>query len=349
MEYFGFVNLTPFDAQPLLLTNERGVDSFTCIVKATFDLLSRYDATSVRISDEQVPVCMEPIHNGEPGKSSVKYDLDCSPTKLGTDVVLVGHAYATSGRATWLDVSLAVGPVNRIVRVFGDRSWTSTMGRWVATAALPFERMPLVYERAFGGRDLTRPEAADTEFDARNPVGVGFLSKKHGVVREGAPLPNLEDPYEPISTPTDRPQPAGFGFIGAHWQPRVSFAGTYDDRWQNERMPLLPEDFDPRFYNAANPALTCNGFLRGGEPIEVANASPHGTLRFSLPSSSPYGTIRTKDGELHRIPMALDTVVLDTDQAKLFLVWRGGLPIHKRLYDIAWAKAQLAPNGQGAA
>lgn len=344
MEYFGFVNLTPFAAQPLVLSDERGTDVFSCVVKASFDLVHQRDATSAAIADEQAPVCLEPMYNGDPGVSSVKYDLDTAPRKVGTDVVLVGHAYATAGRATWLDVSVTVGPARSVVRVFGDRVWTAPVGRWVPSPPQPFERMPLVYERAFGGWDRTSPDPAEHEFDPRNPVGVGFVSKKHGVVREGSPLPNLENPYEPIASPTDRPQPVGFGFIGAHWQPRASFAGTYDARWEKERMPLLPEDFNPRFYNAANPALTFQGFLRGGEPVAVTNASPRGTLGFALPALQPYGTIRLKDGTIERFPMTLDTVVLNTDEEKLFLAWRGSLPIQKRLYEIAWAKAQLAPN-----
>lgn len=344
MEYFGFVNLTPFAAQPLLLSDERGADVFTCVVKASFDLVYAQSTTRVAIADEQADVCLEPVYNGEPGVSSVKYDLDSAPTKAGTDVVLVGHAYATGGRATWLDVSLTVGPTRNVVRVFGDRVWSAHVGRWVATAPQPFERMPLVYERAFGGWDRTSADPAEHEFDPRNPVGVGFVSKR-GVVREGTPLPNLENPYEPIGGPTDRPQPVGFGFIGAHWQPRARLAGTYDAQWESERMPLLPADFDTRFYNAANPALAFRGFLRGGEPVEATNVSRHGTLRFALPAHQPYGTIRMKSGAINRFPMSLDTIILNSDEAKLFLVWRGSLPVEKQLQEIAWAKAQLAPNG----
>ena len=67
---------------------------------------------------------------------------------------------------------------------------------------------------------------------------------------------------------------AAFGPVGRHWEPRVRYAGTYDDRWTEDRMPLLPKDFDDRFHNAAPPGLV-EGFrfrslAREGAEAEVA-------------------------------------------------------------------------------
>jgi hypothetical protein len=287
-----------------------------------------------------VPLCVAPKYNGEPGMSSLKYDTEVAPTKLGTDVVLVGHARPGLTRATFLDVTLSVGPARSTVRVLGDRFWSSSAGRWVATPPRPFEAIPLVYERAFGGWDRSDPDPSRHGYEPRNPVGVGYVGK-HGTVQEGAPLPNLENPREPITGPTDRPAPLGFGYIGAHWHPRARFAGTYDDRWEKERMPLLPNDFDRRFYNAAHPSLALSGFLRGGEPVEVVNSSAQGALRFVLPSAQPYATMRMRDGTTQRLGMALDTVIVNTDDDQLLLVWRCGMPVPKRIYDVLWTKTQL--------
>jgi hypothetical protein len=336
----GFVNLTPFTAQPFLLSDERGADIITFVVKGTFSLRVRGAATQVALADEQVPVCVAPKYHGEPGVSSLKYDTEVAPTKLGTDVVLVGHARPTLAKATYLDVTLSVGPARSMVRVFGDRFWTSSAGRWVPTPPQPFDAIPLVYERAFGGWDRTDPDPSRHGYEPRNPVGVGYVAK-HGSVQEGAPLPNLENPYEPITGPTDRPAPLGFGYIGAHWHPRARFAGTYDDRWEKERMPLLPNDFDRRFYNAAHPALALNGFLRGGEPVEVVNSSAQGALRFALPTAQPYATVRMRDGSTERAGMALDTVIVNTDDDQLLLIWRCSMPVKKRIYDVLWTKTQL--------
>ena len=49
-----------------------------------------------------------------------------------------------------LDASLEVGPVAKMVRVVGNRTWSaSLMG--LASRPAPFTEMPLVYERALGG------------------------------------------------------------------------------------------------------------------------------------------------------------------------------------------------------
>ena len=37
--------------------------------------------------------------------------------------------------------------------------------------------------------------------------------------------------------------------------PRVTFVGTYDERWRSERCPLLPSDFDERYHSGAHPDL----------------------------------------------------------------------------------------------
>jgi len=343
--YQGLANLTPFAAQLLLLSDEHGGDVLTCVVKATFVVRPGVNGScALAVADEQEPVCVAPVHYGDPSTSSVKYDAEVALKKLGTDVALIGHAYSQFA-AEYLDVSLTVGPARAVVRVFGDRFWTTTLGRWTATPPQRFEVMPLVYERAFGGWDRSSPDPSHHEFEPRNPVGVGYVSRKHGLPREGAPLPNLENPYDPITAPTDSPAPAGFGFVGQHWLPRATYAGTYDDAWKTQRMPLLPSDFDPRFYNAAHPSLIFQGFLRGGEIVEVLNAWKHGPMRFALPALQPFTTLRMADGATQRSGMGLDTVIVDTEMERLSLVWRASLLVHKRVHDIAWVKAQLWGNG----
>jgi hypothetical protein len=112
-------------------------------------------------------------------------------------------------------------------------------------------------------------------------------------------------------------------------------------------MPLLPDDFDRRYYSAAHPALALQGFLRGGEPLEVLNASLGGPVRFLLPQLQPFGTVRMRNGDTDRIGMALDTIVIDTDIDRLSMVWRGSLSIQKRTHDIVWSKVQLSPAARG--
>src|SRR5262249_18692062 len=146
----------------------------------------------------------------------------------------------------------------------------------------PFDRIPLAYERAFGGWDRRHPVPDRHRVEARNPVGTGFRDSAFESDDE-VRLPNLEDPERPFQAYGDCPAPAGFGFVSPNWAPRSQFAGTYDERWASARSPLLPEDFDRRFFNAASPGLITPGYLRGDERVIVLNASPERRLEFELP------------------------------------------------------------------
>src|SRR5262249_51272703 len=141
-------NRTPFAAERGWVRDRNGAEVWLVAVKCTFDIQA--DGIT-RVSEEQPPVLRAPEYNGEPGKKSTKFNSDLVFTKTTTDVIVVGHAHAPAGRAvTELDAGVRVGPVQKLLRVFGDREW-GVSGR--ATSPRPFVKMPLVYERAFGGVD----------------------------------------------------------------------------------------------------------------------------------------------------------------------------------------------------
>lgn len=339
MAFLGFVNLTPYAAQPYLMTDENGGDLLVLVTKATYRIVGQ---DAVALEEEQPPPDAAGSSEGEPGQSSLRYAPEIDIFKPATDVALVGHAHAPGGgTVTQVDVTLRVGPLRKTVRVFGDRQW-ETKGQTVRISEpKPFTSLPLVYERAFGGSDLTSPDPRHHERDGRNPVGIGLVAVES---RRQRPLllPNLEDPSTLISGMSDRPPPAGFGFIAPDWEWRLRYAGTYDDRWEKNRMPLLPEDFDRRFYNAAHPDLIANGYLTGGEPVEVGNASPGGHLAFTLPTERPEGVVMMKDTTSHPLAMNLDTVVIDTDGHRLTLLWRATFPVYRKIYDILSITSRLA-------
>jgi hypothetical protein len=340
MEEQGFINTTPFAAEQLFLMDERGRDILVLVIKATYQI----NATSeLQISEEQVPVNFSGEYYGEPGKSSFKYEPEVAPLKPATDVALIGHAYPDRRGATCVDVTLKVAPLQKTVRVFGDRYWTKNMGFKTITSPRPFDRIPLVYERAFGGWDRTNPDPQKHVVELRNPVGTGYRHKKYGHFKKGAKLPNLENPKHPIKSSKDTPPPACFGFIGPEWEPRRKYIGTYDDKWMKTKMPLLPDDFDRRYYNAAHPDLIAQGYLKGNEPVEIVNASPKGRLRFNLPGvAPPGGKLVMKDGTVHEIHTNLDTVIINTDKDNVLLLWRGNLDIYGKLHDIYSVKVQMA-------
>ncbi|KFA90995.1 DUF2169 family type VI secretion system accessory protein [Archangium violaceum] len=312
-------NQTPFACEPLALADEEGRPLLLVVVKATYVLGSG----PLRLADEQVPVNIAGEYWGKPDESSYRYEPECALFKPATDVVLVGHAHAAEQNTTSLLVSLKVGTLQKSVRVVGERVWFKSMGSISMTQPLVFEKLPLRYERAFGGWDRSHPEPARHTFEPRNPVGVGFRASPRNFEEE-LRLPNLEEPDHPVRQFGQVVPPAGFGFISPHWQPRTAFAGTYDDAWRKQRMPRLPKDFDRRYFNAASPGLVAPGYLKGGEPVTVLNASPR-PLSFALPTQSPEVKAVLAFAGDSWVEMKLDTCIIDTDIERVMLLWRGSV------------------------
>lgn len=335
MEEQGLINETPFAVEQLFLMDEKGRDILVLVIKATYQI----DGTSkLELAEQQVPVNVSGEYYGEPGKSSFKYEPEVASVKLATDVVLIGHAYPDRLNTAQVDVTLKVGSLQKTVRVFGERRWTNTIGFKRISSPETFDKIPLVYERAFGGWDLTHPNPKKHSYEPRNPFGKGY-----GTFEEGKKLPNLEDPKHLIKNPKDKPSPAGFGFIGPEWEPRRRYAGTYEENWMKKKMPLLPEDFDQRYYNAAHPDLIVKGYLKGNEPVEIVNASQKGQLKFHLPGTThPEGMVIMKDKATKKIDTNLDTVIINTDENILLLLWRGNVDIYEKIHEIHSLKVYMS-------
>jgi hypothetical protein len=194
--------------------------------------------------------------------------------------------------------------------------------------------LPLTWENAFGGVDLTRSSGGRIHVDPRNPVGTGFgepLQKDGDRLR----LPNVEDPYQLIRDYGATVVPCGFGFTSPNWQPRASLAGTYDDAWSSTRKPLLPGDFDRRFFNAAAPGLVAPGHLRGDEPVVLLNVTPVPQLAFRLPAVTPPVCRVVVRGEPDaELATVLDTIIVNADDQSFTLLWRAYTPIGRGPHDV---------------
>lgn len=326
-------NRTPFAAERGWVRDRDGTEIWLVAVKATFDIL--VDG-SARVSVEQPPVLRAPEYHGEPAKSSIKYDADLVRTKKTTDVTVVGHAHAPKGQPVErLDAGFRIGNFQKVVKVIGDRRW----GALGPTAPEPFVQMPLVYERAYGGTDPKSPQP-EKDWDARNPVGRGYAARSSHL--DGTLLPNIEHPRQLISGQGDRPVPAGLGPIDCHWQPRASFAGTYDDAWMASRQPLLPEDFDDRYHQSAPEDQQAPQFLRGGEPVTLLNLSPLGNLRFPLPKVYLGFETVFFDGssQIHQ-DRHLHSVIFEPDFPRVSLVWHSALPCHHKVQKLKHTRITL--------
>jgi hypothetical protein len=267
-----------------------------------------------------------PKHRGDATKTALLYESDLDYTKVTTDVVLNGSAYAPPGRlATQIDVAMKVGSIEKVLRVFGDRVWEAGGPFGVALSRpQPFQVMPITYERAFGGTQ-------EDGWEPRNPVGVGFATDPSHLV--GRPGPNVEDPRALLMSWKERPRPSGFGPVARHWSPRVRFAGTYDERWKKERLPLLPQDFDERFFQYAPLDQQTPEFLKGNEQVELRNLTPSGQLSFTLPGQFPVFRTRLA-GRIVDHRSKLYSVILEPDVPRVSLLWSTSLPCHGKKYSL---------------
>jgi len=335
MAYQGLDNRTDFSADMALLANEKGRDVLLVLVKSCYDIA---DDGRLSLSKKQAPICFEGKYVGEPGLSSLTIAPEANFDKLATDVVLVGHAYAPNGEpVSQFDVGLQVATLRQHICVLGDRVWQKRVTAkglvtWVMTQPQPVTKMPLIYEKAFGGQDLTPADKKHQACEPRNLLGTGLIAK-HSQLDEVA-LPNLEDPNQLIQSPSDRPQPMGMGFVSPDCQPRLGYSGTYDKHWEQTRLPMLPLDFDRKFFNAAHPALIAPGFLNGHEVIHLTNACPSGKLSLQMPGDRPAISIQFRYEESKRLDVKLDTVLVNTDDMTLTLLWRATEDVFNRIYEM---------------
>ena len=322
-------NRTPFAAERTWTRGRDGAEIWLVAVKCTYDI--RPDG-STEVSADQPPVTLAPeyMNPDAPAQSSLKYDMDLVRTKTTTDILVHGHAYAPSGRpVTELEVGFRVGPVMKRLRVVGDRFWRQGS----ISAPQPFTRMAMVYERTYGGVDPLTRDTPSPQWDVRNPIGTGFAVSASAV--DGMRLPNIGYPDQPITRWKDRPAPAGFGPICEHWQPRARFAGTYDEQWERERLPLVPDDFDDRYYQCAPIDQQSPQLLRGGEPVTLLNLTPGCELRFFLPRAFLGFETFFSTGERRRHERArLHTVIVDAEGRRVSLGWHTALPCHPMVYKL---------------
>ncbi len=347
---------TPFTVGVFALPDPRGVDTLVVVIKASFDMPRADPGTDDRgpaglaIAECQRPLVMTDEYWGSPDSSSLRYPSEVHPQKPGTDVLVIAEACAPGGHpVTELEVGIRVGDRDKRARVYGDRHWTEGVGGLKPSRPRSFVRLPLTYERAFGGREPAQAPRADGLSDGlglgpaepSNPVGVGFIHGAEPRERLGHPVPNIDDPDQPFTRLGQSPAPMGFGASAPHWTPRRRFAGTYDERWSTTRAPHLPLDFDPRFFNAASAGLNFAQALRGGEPIVLFGMAPEGPHGLTLPTCHFDLGLQIAGAREPASPI-LDTVILEPSDAHLTMIWRAVVPVSKRLLQVERIDLALA-------
>jgi hypothetical protein len=240
----------------------------------------------------------------------------------GVSVTTTGFVYAPSGKATKADAALEIGEEKRAVRAFGPRVWQEGMfGALSPTSPRPFDRIPMTWEHAYGGllfrkttlvkhegRELLAPE--HPVMFPQNADGMGFYLERNDALEK--PLPQLENPDEPVRAWDDRPKPVCFAPypINGGMRPLSLMVG---DQVDMNRMGRLTCRAAPWLIFAAIPpgtAVTLRGMRPRGEKISFVLPSIPIRLRVLLGRA------------LFQLTPKLDAIDIDAEAAEIRLVYR---------------------------
>ena len=325
------VNATRMSAAYTLGMEPSGREHLVVVVKGTFDIPTAPDA-SPTLAVDQLPVVLADVLGGKSSLLPVE-EADLCLRKTRCDVILNGSAYAPAGRpATQVQVGIRIGSWTKTFCVTGDRHWSSSKVHLRATQPVPFEVMPITYERAFGGVDAASSDPAKNSTFTRNPIGCGYHARLDRV-DDGAPMPNTEQLEKPIDRPDGSYLPMAFGPVGRNWFPRYTFAGTYDQHWVDHVFPFLPADFDDRYHQAA-PEDQQIPYPSGDEDVVLLNLSREGRMTFRLPRVEACVTVAPRHGDREEVPAVIDTIIIEPDSRRFTLSWRCSRPLRRSLFEI---------------
>ena len=268
----------------------------TVIAKATFAFAR--DAAMAR--GEAQPIFREDVHHGQSPMRSIRFSSDLAPYLHRGEAFFTGHAYAPGGGKTEA-MSVRLGIFDEARPLIDKTLLVRQRGG--------FQKMPLVYEHAFGG--IGWPD---------NPLGVGALAER-------------QDADPTVFDPADDKRLAGFGPIGQAWPARRRLLGTTPRKALalDSAIASIPEGFDWGYFQAAT-ADQRLGFLRGDEWIVMDGLHPTlPRLRMRLPGARGLARVYglTAFGVVEGQPLVLhaDTLRIDGDELRCTLTFRGVFPV----------------------
>lgn len=322
------VNQTPCPARTQVSNLEGTPFRYGLIVaKATFSVTS----TGSTQLETQTPV---PLFDTDNTTALGALPGDMVPRQDSAfEVILLGAAH--SQRRSRCTVELAVGSHHRRLNVFGPRRWTTVEGRHEISRPLPFERVPLVWENAYGGTaecwldarspyDLTHPwNKYGKGFDAlqfaqdlgkafRAPPGYPRLRPDY--VRD---LPSCEHPDHGIVKWTDEPKPYCWATVPTDIGLHAHFA---NEHVRLRKQPLEQSDMLTQLYHRAHPDWILPLPTRDTR-VTLRGATPKGQWSFTLPRLRIVAdyVLGTRRGQR---PLHPHMLVLLPEESRFYIVYR---------------------------
>ncbi|WP_272427251.1 DUF2169 family type VI secretion system accessory protein [Polyangium jinanense] len=269
----------------------------TCVLKATFQFVS--GAPMQPVAPEEL--FRAEMHHRDNPTRSIRATSDIVPHLPRVDIVLSGHACAPAGTTvTRQAVRLAVfhghALLDKTLHVYGDRK---------GAEITPFDKIPLVYERALGG--------------------IGFRPNPHGTGKApGSAPPN-------VVYPTDGSLVAGFGPISRALAQRKSLLGSLAPMALDHPVPEIPADFDWTYFQSAPHDQQIESLV-GNEWIVLEGLHPeHPRISSRLPTArglvTLFGLSPGAPEAARTLAMRPDILRIDADTLRCSLVCRVVVPL----------------------
>ena len=342
------VNNTAFPAAVFRQLDRTARLDAVVAMRGTFDVVP---GGTLAVSADQEAFQWEDAYEGDPDLVPLMRQGDLVPYKPGTDVTVLADACCPdpAGASAWLcglRVLAATGAplLDKQLRVTGPRWWRPRLRPHWRTLLGDREAMPTVL-----GWDLTAPETARAvALDWRlarggplpdepgavhlgNPIGVGIVGRAPPAPPfQPVPAPQVEAPDAPLGDWQADPAPAGLGPLSPWWAVRTQHAGSGELVWLDDRRPVLPPDFDERYWQGAPPDQVVTPWLRGTERYELLNLHPdHPRLTGALPGIMPGLMVQRPGQVVERLGLNLDGVHFDLrpDWERVVLTWRIRVPM----------------------
>ncbi len=248
--------------------------------------------------------------------------FDLGMPKQHGELLVAGSFFCRNGTPARVGrIKIQIGSIDKELAIFGNRRWKRPgSAHWSIEDPELMTSLPLTYQNSFGGEGY-----------AANPTGKGFIAKDSADRTDHFFLPNIEYPGYLVSSPADRPPPAGVGPLDQTWEQRAARAGTYDDNWLKNDFPGPAADLDWKFYNAAPSDQWLDGFFQGDETFLLENMhAEKPLLQGRLPAIRARSFInRLIDDKpvFQEVPTNLDTVWLFPAEERGALIYRGVIEV----------------------
>ncbi|WP_158442352.1 DUF2169 family type VI secretion system accessory protein [Paracoccus aminophilus] len=219
-----------------------------------------------------------------PESQRLDAEADFAPFRPRTDIIVTGAALAPEARpARRIEIGIRVGKLAHLLEAHAPSVLRRQARGWQLDQGDAVTEVWTGWDLALGGHDPYGAQDGHERHPA-NPLGKGWLRDFATLpLDQSLDLPQILRPGESVQPDAPLPAPAGLGYIHPAWQPRQRHAGTYDETWRTRVAPLLPQDFNEAFHQAAAPEMIYPGDLQGGEPVEISGMAPSGLWQLRLP------------------------------------------------------------------